>query len=79
MSDSSCNCVVCALEFNPNESKNIHLAKINITKFKICESCLEISDPSDDFNEVRQIVKKYSGYSKQSSSISDRVKKLNTL
>lgn len=56
----SYNCIVCANEFDDNEKLlSIALSKINVTKFKICQTCLNISDPADDYYEVRKIVNSY--------------------
>ena len=55
----SCNCIVCANEFDPNELHNIALSKINKTRFKICQSCLEASDPSEDYRQARDIINSY--------------------
>lgn len=55
----SCNCIVCAEEFDPSELRNIVLSKINVTKFKICERCLAMSDPADDYNQAKVIVNSY--------------------
>jgi len=56
----SYNCIVCAKEFdNTDELHSVALSKINVTKFKICQSCLNISDPSDDYLQVRKIVNSY--------------------
>jgi hypothetical protein len=59
MSTMSCNCIVCAQEFNPDDLHNVALSSINTTNFKICESCLNKSDPSYDYQEARMIVKSY--------------------
>lgn len=55
----NCNCIVCAREFEPDELQNIVLSKINSTDFKICEGCLNISDPENDYEQVRGIVDSY--------------------
>lgn len=59
MTIESCNCIVCAEEFNPDELENIVLSTINTTNFKICQACLEISDPADDYRQAREIVNDY--------------------
>ncbi len=59
MSNDSCNCIICANEFNSNELHSIALSKINITHFKICQDCLDKSDPVDDFRQAREIVNSY--------------------
>lgn len=55
----SFNCIVCADEFNPNELTSIVLSKINSTKFKICDRCLSLSDPSEDYKQARDIINSY--------------------
>ncbi len=70
MSQSNCNCIICAQEFNPNDSLSEKLSDINFTNFKICLACLEISDPTNDYSEVRDIVNTYLKYS---SSKEDKV------
>jgi hypothetical protein len=55
---SSCNCLICAHEYLDSDMKNISLPNIQ-TKFKICEACLNSSDPSEDFNEVKKILSSY--------------------
>ena len=61
----NCNCIICAEEFNPSELHNVVLSQINKTKFKICEGCLRMSDPGDDYKEVRSIVDTYLSFSDQ--------------
>lgn len=63
MTRVSCNCIVCAVEFNPDELKNIVLSKINITPFKVCEACINSSDPVNDYREVKKIVNSYLKFS----------------
>lgn len=71
MIDINCNCIVCASEFNPNELENIVLSKINITKFKICQSCLDISDPSNDYRQARDIVFSYVKFAQAKKSFEE--------
>jgi len=59
MTSVSCNCIICASEFNPEDTSSVALAKINITNFKVCEACLEVSDPAEDYRQVRDIVWDY--------------------
>jgi hypothetical protein len=63
MNRVSCNCIVCAEEFNPDELQNVALSKINITPFKVCEACLNNSDPVNDYREVKNIVNSYLKFS----------------
>jgi hypothetical protein len=63
MDKVSCNCIVCAQEFDPDELQNVALSEINVTNFKVCQSCFEGSDPSEDYLAVRAIVNSYLKYS----------------
>lgn len=56
---SSCNCIVCAQEFNPDELQSVALSKINVTRFKICQACLDQCDPAEDYRQAREIVSSY--------------------
>ena len=56
---SSCNCIVCAGEFNPEELQSVALSKINVTRFKICQGCLDQCDPAEDYRQAREIVSSY--------------------
>jgi hypothetical protein len=53
------NCCVCANEFDSNELQSIALSKINVTRFKICQSCLDQCDPSEDYKVARDIISSY--------------------
>lgn len=53
------NCIVCAEEFDTSELHSEALSKINSTKFKVCENCLALSNPEEDYREVREIVNSY--------------------
>ncbi len=59
MNQVSCNCIVCAKEFNPEELQSVALSKINTTRFKICQDCLNYSDPADDYRVAREIINSY--------------------
>lgn len=59
----SCNCIVCAQEFNTQELQSVALSKINATRFKICQACLDQCDPTDDYRQVRDIVSSYLWFS----------------
>ena len=56
---SNYNCVVCAHEFNIDELHSIKLSSNNVTKFKICNNCLNLSDPTNDYQEVKNVVDAY--------------------
>lgn len=55
----NCNCIVCAREFSSDELHSVALSEINITHFKICQNCLDQSDPTDDYRQAREIVNSY--------------------
>ena len=55
----SCNCIVCAGEFDCSELQSVALSKINITRFKICQACLDMSDPADDYYQAKDIINSY--------------------
>lgn len=54
-----CNCIVCAQEFSSDELHSVALFEINVTRFKICQACLDQSDPADDYCRAREIVNSY--------------------
>lgn len=59
MIKENCNCVVCADEFSPDDLQSVALSKINVTNFKVCQACLDSSDPAEDYRQVREIVSSY--------------------
>jgi hypothetical protein len=59
MKNTSCNCIICAKEFDPSELHSLALSKINVTRFKICDKCLEMSDPTNDYKEACDIIESY--------------------
>jgi hypothetical protein len=64
MNKVSCNCIVCAAEFNPEELQTtVALSEINSTNFKVCQACFESSNPVEDYREVREIVNSYLKFS----------------
>lgn len=63
MTQVSCNCIVCAEEFDAEKLQSVALSKINVTRFKICQGCLNQCDPSDDYRQAREIVNSYLKYS----------------
>lgn len=63
MTQVSCNCIVCAQEFDPEELHSVALSKINVTRFKICQGCLDQCDPADDYRQAREIVNSYLKFS----------------
>jgi len=53
------NCIICAQEFNSDELHSLALSKLNVTKFKVCQACLDKSDPAEDYSEARNIINSY--------------------
>ncbi len=76
------NCIVCAEECNEDEMQSVALSKINSTKFKICQNCLDKCDPADDYRTAREIINSYLNFSeaksllKEAQEIVDSYKKL---
>lgn len=81
MVKSSYNCIVCASEFELGDLRKVSVSKINSTKFKICQSCIDKSDPADDYKQARNIVQSYLGFAQaktlldEAKSIIDNIKK----
>lgn len=69
----SCNCIVCAEEFASDDLQSLALSKINVTNFKICQSCFDNSNPSEDYREARIIVASYN-HMQETLSLFDEVK-----
>ncbi len=64
MTQISYNCFVCAKECNYDEDLHSSASlQVNPIRFKICENCLSLSNPDDDYGEVRQILEIYSDLS----------------
>lgn len=59
MTQVSCNCIICAQEFDPGDLQSVALSKINVTNFKVCQACLDGSDPAEDYRQVREVVDYY--------------------
>jgi hypothetical protein len=55
----SCNCIVCAQEFDSEKLQSVALSKINVTRFKICQACLDACDPAEEYRQVREIISQY--------------------
>lgn len=81
MTQVSCNCIVCAKEFDSTEVQGVALSSINSTRFKICEGCLDACDPADDYRQAREIVNSYLNFSQakqlfnEASEILEELKK----
>lgn len=59
------NCIVCAQEFDATDLQSVSLSKLNITRFKICQSCLDQCDPEDDYRQAREIIGGYLKFAEQ--------------
>jgi hypothetical protein len=59
MTTKAANCMICSHEFDTSELQSVALSKINVTRFKICQACLDQSDPAEDYRQVREIVSSY--------------------
>jgi len=76
-----CNCVVCSQEFDSEELQSVALSKINTTRFKICQACLDSSDPNEDYRQAREIISQYLWFAeskkafKSASDLIDIIKK----
>lgn len=53
----ACNCIVCAKEFNTSDVLSKVASKINKTRFKICDACINNCDPSENYLTVQNIIK----------------------
>lgn len=81
MSIESCNCIVCASEFNSDELESVALSKINVTRFKICQGCLNMCDPADDYRIAKDIINSYLKYAEAKTlfaEVSDIINKFKT-
>jgi len=65
------NCIVCAEEFNPDELQDVVLSTINSTRFKICQKCLEMSDPANDYKQAKDIINQYLSSTEAKSCFSE--------
>jgi hypothetical protein len=57
MTQVNYNCIVCAEEFDLEELQSV--GSINSSSFKICQACVDMSDPADDYYQVREIINSY--------------------
>jgi hypothetical protein len=54
------NCIVCASEFETNDEMETSASlRVNYTRFKVCQACLDQCDPADDYRVARDIVNSY--------------------
>ena len=63
MSLHNSNCFVCGQEYSEEELHSVALSSINVTRYKICNSCIDLSSPANDYEEVRGIVDSYLKFS----------------
>ena len=61
---SSDNCMVCSKEFFIEELSSLVASASNL---KICHSCLDMSDPANDYAQVKNIISNYLKFSQQVS------------
>jgi hypothetical protein len=66
-----CNCQICAIEFNYNELQSLALSKVNATQFKVCQECLDKSDPTEDYRQVREIINSYLWFNEAKSLLKE--------
>lgn len=71
MTQASYNCIICAQENTPEDTQSVALAKVNITNFKVCQACLDHSDPAEDYRQVREIVYDYLKFSQAKSLLEE--------
>lgn len=57
------NCFVCGNEYVEEELHAVAISSINVTRYKICNSCVGLSNPDNDYEEVRHIVDTYLKFS----------------
>ena len=55
----SCNCLIGSKEFDCSELESVALSDVNVTRFKVCQGCLDLCDPETDYKEVKQIISSY--------------------
>jgi hypothetical protein len=51
--------MICSHEFDSEELQSVALSKINVTRFKICQVCLDQCDPAEDYRQAREIINSY--------------------
>lgn len=61
---NSDNCTVCGEEYSTEELRLL----VSASNFKICQTCLDMSDPANDYAQVKRII---SSYMKSAQTITD--------
>ena len=56
-------CFVCGNEYAEEELHAVAISSINLTRYKICNSCVGLSNPDNDYEVVRHIVDTYLKFS----------------
>jgi len=79
MTTANHNCIVCANEFETDEMHSIASNKVNNTRFKICQSCLDRCDPADDYRQARAIVNSYLNFSETKSLFKEAQKLVDSI
>lgn len=75
----SCNCIVCAQEFDAKDLQTVVSSKLNVTRFKICQACLDLADPEDDYHQARVIINSYAKWSEAKNLFSEAQELLNSI
>lgn len=55
----SYNCIICANEFSKEDLLTEEAIALNKRRYKICQACLETSNPESDFADVKNIIDSY--------------------
>jgi hypothetical protein len=59
MTKLSCNCIVCAHEYNTEDLSCVISSNQYDGNCKICKSCLSKCDPVDDYKQAKDIINCY--------------------
>jgi len=79
MTKSNYNCIICACEFDENDLIKSYASKINSFKFKICQNCIDKSDPADDYKQAREIIRTYLGWTQASNFFNEAKSIINNI
>lgn len=58
------NCDFCGNEFDILELRPVAISRLQVTKFHICEKCINSCDPKNDYEEIKKIIEAYSSSKK---------------